>query len=353
MTTKGNSPQEQSAAPKAKNHRDWWIGLVLLLASLLLSIGVQIYLGGVSQFKSIIHLHWQAAAFLIFLLLLSWSFNGWRTKFLTYFMGVKISFGDGVLTTLAAEFAGVATPGSVGMPATYAFLFHNFGLDIGKAIGLVSIIVITDIAYFCSFMSLAMILEVFQKTWTEHAVYLVAVTAGVMLGAVILLVLLIFNYRRLFHVVGFIMSKFSWLARRRCYLTRGFVHFLQAVRALRQMSWFHLAALYGITVGFWAPRYLLLVVIIYFVGQTVPVFYLLLMQGVLNFGGQIFILPGGGGGVDAAYAAFLSPYLHEDAIAFTLLIWRTFTFYSLIIIGGPIFFWKAGAAAKRLLSRRG
>jgi uncharacterized membrane protein YbhN (UPF0104 family) len=63
-----------------------------------------------------------------------------------------------------------------------------------------------------------------------------------------------------------------------------------------------------ITLGFWLPRYLLLF-LIHLAGQAVPWAYLFLVQGALHLGSQIFIMPGGGGTVDAGYAAFLSPYL--------------------------------------------
>ena len=63
-------------------------------------------------------------------------------------------------------------------------------------------------------------------------------------------------------------------------------------------------------------------------------------------------LPAGGGTVDAGYAALLSPYLGRESLAFTLLTWRTFTFYWYLIVGGPIFLFKTGKAAHQILSRR-
>jgi len=38
-----------------------------------------------------------------------------------------------------------------------------------------------------------------------------------------------------------------------------------------------------------------------------------------------------------------------EALAFTLLVWRTYTFYWYLIIGGPIFLYETGGAAHRLL----
>jgi glycosyltransferase 2 family protein len=107
-----------------------------------------------------------------------------------------------------------------------------------------------------------------------------------------------------------------------------------------------------ITLGFWLPRYLLLFLIIQLVGQAVPLSYLVLVQGALNLGRQIFLMPAGGGTVDAGYAAFLSHYLDRETLTFTLLVWRTYTFYWSLIVGGPIFLFKTGQVAHDLISQR-
>ncbi len=56
--------------------------------------------------------------------------------------------------------------------------------------------------------------------------------------------------------------------------------------------------------------------------------------------------------VDAGYAAFLSPYLAREPLAFTLLVWRTYNFYWFLLVGGPIFLYKTGEAAHNLLIRK-
>ena len=48
----------------------------------------------------------------------------------------------------------------------------------------------------------------------------------------------------------------------------------------------------------------------------------------------------------------MSPYMGIEAIAFTLLVWRTFTFYWYLVVGGPVFIYKAGRAAWDLLGKK-
>ena len=323
----------------------------LLIVSILLSLAVPFILGGFSQFSLLNKLSWWAALFLAMLALISWAFNALRTRMLMGALGEKISFRKAALTTISAEFAGVATPAAVGMAATYTFLFHNLGVTIGEAVGLVSIIMLTDVTYFGSIMLLAMAAEFFGGGG-QFSLDMVAPIFTVVAGGALVIVLLITNFRRIYHFVSRQMAKVSWLASRRYRLAKGTVHFLRAARTLRNMTWLQLVSLYFITVGFWLPRYLVLIVVIYLVGAHIPFAYLLLVQGVLNLGGQMFMIPAGGGVVDTAYAAFLSPYLAAKPLAFTLLVWRTYTFYWYLIIGGPIFLYETGHAAHNLLIKK-
>jgi uncharacterized membrane protein YbhN (UPF0104 family) len=99
------------------------------------------------------------------------------------------------------------------------------------------------------------------------------------------------------------------------------------------------------------PRYGILLVLIPLLGQAVPLACLFLVQGVLNLGGQMFILPGGGGGVEAGYVAFRSLYLSRETLSFTLLVWRNYTFYWYLGVGGLVFLCKTGKGARRLLRK--
>ena len=326
--------------------------LWLLAASILLSLAVPLALGGFSQFALLHRLSWWAALVLALLAFISWGFNALRTQILMGGLGRSISFTGAALTTMSAEFAGVATPGGVGMPATYTLLFHHLGITVGEAFGLVSAIVVTDLVFFALLMIMAVIGEIFSGAASPSNLKLIFLTLLILGGGTALMVTLSLNFRRVYHYVSRQMAKVPWLARRRLRLARGTVHFRRSLRTLRQMSWLSLAALLGVTFGFWLPRYMVLVVVLYLVGAQVPLAYLLLAQGLLNMGGQVFGLPGGGGTEDAAYAALLSPYLSAQPLAFSLLVWRTYNFYWFLILGAPIFLYQTGDAARNLWRRQ-
>jgi uncharacterized protein (TIRG00374 family) len=326
--------------------------LVLLVASIALSLAIPFFLGGLRQFELLHRLPWWAAILFFLLMVMSWAFNALRTRFLMKATGRYVSFSEAALTTISAEFAGVTTPGAVGMAATYTFLFHNLGVELGEAVGLVGLIVVTDLAFYGTLMPLAAFSQIFEGTPLQSAFQLVTIILVIVVGGALFLWMLVRHYRRIYHLVSRQMAKVAWLAKRRYRLARGTVKFIHAMRLLERMTWRQRLSLYAITVGFWLPRYLVLVWVIVLVGKSVPFSYLFLVQGVLNLGGQVFILPGGGGTVDAGYVGFMSPYLDVTTTAFTLLVWRTYTFYWYLIVGGPIFLFKTGAAARNLLVKR-
>lgn len=105
------------------------------------------------------------------------------------------------------------------MAATCTFLFHNLGLTLGEAVGMVGVIMVTDLVYFGTIMPLAAILQVFAGTARHNALALLAVIIGVVVGSTLVLGLLIRNYRRLYRFISRKMAQVS-LAKRRYGLAR-------------------------------------------------------------------------------------------------------------------------------------
>jgi glycosyltransferase 2 family protein len=348
---KGDTERDQRpSVPHWRRIRASW--LLLLLASICLSLAVPFFLGGLSQFILLQRLSWWVALLFTMLMLLSWACNAWRTHILVKAMGREIAFGEAVTITMAAEFAGVTTPGAVGMIPAYSFFFQKLGLNVGQSVGVVGLIVVTDVAYFGTIMPLAAIMQFFEQGARHDVLSMVLFVLVVVCGAAILLWILVHHYRRVCSFMGRQMARVSWLAHRRWRLARSAVQFIRALRILQAMTWSQRLNLYLITFIFWLPRYLILILVIYLIGKQAPLAYLFLIQGVLNLGGQAFLTPGGGGTVDAGYAALMSYYLDAQAIAFTLLVWRAFTFYWYLVVGGPVFLYKAGIAAWDLLSNK-
>jgi uncharacterized protein (TIRG00374 family) len=345
----GRDARPTSLFKDAMSTKQKWF--LLVLASLALSLAVPLALGGLSQFRLVQRLSWGALLLLTSLQVISWAFNALRIQFLLGFLGRNAGFREAALIAISAEFAGVTTPGGVGMPATYIFLFNRLGLSLGGAAGVVGISVVTDLAVYATIIPLAAGLLLLRWPATHQGLYLALVSLALMAGGAFLLWNLVRHHRRFYRFIGVHLGKVPWLVRHRWRLGRTMVDFLRAVRLLGQMSWAQRWALFLITLNFWLPRYLILFLVIDMVGQSVPTAYLLLAQVVMQLGGQALATPGGAGTVDVGYALLMRPYMSLETIAFTLLVWRTYTYYWFLIVGGPIFLYKTGKAAWELLGK--
>jgi uncharacterized protein (TIRG00374 family) len=325
---------------------------ILLALSLLLSLMVPLLLGGLRQFTLLKDLPWWVALVFALMIFCSWLANANRLRLISKDVGKRLRITEGVAMTAAAEFAGVATPGSIGMAATYTYFFKEEGLRLGTALGTMAVIVVTDLLFYITMMPCAAVAMIFEAHLKSEATTLFAVVLGVAAGGALILYALIRHYRRVYFFLSRRLSRFTWLARQRYQLARMIVEFVRAFRLIGRMSWGQRLGLYFSAIGYWLPRYGILLVLIPLLGYAVPYAYLFLIQGVLNLGGQMFVLPGGGGGVEAGYAAFMRPYMNWQTLSFSLLVWRAFTFYWSLGIGGLFFLFKTGKAAQRLLLRK-
>ena len=323
--------------------------MFLLTVSILLTLAVPLILGGVEQFSLLDRISWDIALIVLLIISVSWIFNALRLRLLLGAMDRPVDLGEGALISIAGEFAGNATPGAIGLPVTYTFLLRNLKLSFGSAMGMISVIVLMDVIFFGTMMPLASVILLFNRG--PHSSRMAAIIAILVIGASVILWALFRYYPAACRHIGRQMERVKWLARYRHPLRRIFVDYIRALRMLRRMSWRQRAGIFVTTVGYWMPRYLLLAILIITVGQKkVPFTYLFLAQGLLNLGGQIIIIPGGGGGVDLAYSFFMSPYLSPQAIGLTLIMWRACTYYLYLLLGAPVFFYKTGKVAHDLLN---
>jgi uncharacterized membrane protein YbhN (UPF0104 family) len=181
--------------------------LWLLAASLGLSLALPLALGGLGQFKLLDRLSWWAVLLFALLMVVSWWFNSWRIRLLMRVGGRRMSWREAILTTASAEFAGVATPGGVGMPATYIFLFHRLGVAVPEAVGLEGLIVVTDLVFYVTVMPLAALILLFEVGAKPDVLHLVAVVILVVAGAAAVVYNLARHYRRISNGIGRLMGK--------------------------------------------------------------------------------------------------------------------------------------------------
>lgn len=322
--------------------------LVLLILSICLTLAVPAFISGVGGFRQLGRLSWLVTLGLFGLTLLSWAFNGARIRKLVTVLGKSLPLRQAFEIGIAAEFAGNATPASSGMSVTFAFLLKDFGVNLGPAMGMTGVIMILDVFFFISVILLSLIGVVLHGSLFGQG-YLVVVTIGIALMGPILLWLCFRYHRPLYHFLSRQLARYHWTARYRYRLARAFVEAIRALKRFRAISRWDQLKLALYTAGYWLPRYCILLVAVDLVAGSVPIAYLFFIQGFLFLGTDAFLIPAGGGGVDALFYGLLTPFLPAGNIAFCLIVWRAFTFYIYLVIGGPIFLLRAGKRAMNLL----
>ena len=83
----------------------------------------------------------------------------------------------------------------------------------------------------------------------------------------------------------------------------------------------------------WVCRYVLLYVVVISIQPNVPAVTVLFRAMAVLLSYIIMPTPGGAGGVEAAYAVFMTPLIGQDYVIPTLFLWRFIGFYIFIILG--------------------
>jgi uncharacterized protein (TIRG00374 family) len=336
------------AVGAVRMRRSW---LLLIGASLVLSLAIPVIFGGLDSIRAIRGFSPQAILLLLGMILGAWAFNAARIRLLTHALGGSLGRASAVGTVMASEFAAVATPAGAGGPATYVVLLSRHGLSMSDAAAVVAVDQVTDLVFFGTALPIAILLFAFDRGISDPLKILLLLGVLFVIG-LLTFVLVLRNYRPLMLAIGRLLHRVPRLRRTRFRLARGVLRFRHSVRVLLRMGLKRLVLLYLYCMGHWMLRYGVLPVIIWLLGEAVPWGYLFAMQGLLLFIGQATFLPGGGGGVEIGFSALLAYYnLGAATTAAALLLWRFCTFYWYLLAGAPMFMLMTGNMAGRLMRR--
>lgn len=325
---------------------------LLLIVSLTLSVSVPIFYGGLESFRVMGRLPLWGLVLLLGMVLLGWRLNAARLQLLGSSLGLRLSGRQALSTVVATEFASAATPAGSGGPPTLVFLLTEKGLSTGRSAGMLAVDALADLVFFGTAIPIAILLF-FSRSGVSHPLLFGGLLLTLILAGLALLWLVVHKHRSILLWLGNLARRIRFLARFRFRMARMVVHFRQAVALLIRMPLHRLLALYLFTAGHWLLRYSVLAVLLWLLKESVPWAYLFLVQSILLFGGQILLLPGGGGGVEIGFGALLSAYLNPATSALTLIVWRFCTFYWYLLVGAPVFILQTGRAARRLLAPAG
>lgn len=324
---------------------------LLLPLSLVLSISVPLFEGGLDGLAAIRRIPYWGVALVLGMVLVSWRLNAARLRLLAGSLNVLLKPAQAMGMVIATEFAGSATPVGTGAAPTMIFLLGRQGLEAGSGAAVIAVDVIADMVFFTTAIPLASVIY-FAGSRLNDAWVIGGLLLGLLAGGLLLLWCIIRYHRAVVLWIGRRLHYLPRAARFRYPLARKVISLRRAMRVLLRLPRRRLLRLYLYTAGHWMFRYGILPVLLWLLGEYVPWAYLFLVQAVLLFGAHAIFLPGGGGGVELGFAALLGPYLGPDVSATVLLAWRFCLFYWYLIAGAPVFTVQTGRVARTLLSAR-
>jgi len=320
-------------------------GLALAALAVALSFAAPVILSGFSVFSRVATLPVWVLAGAPTLMLLGWVANAGRVMLLTRSNGARIGFGPAWLIAAGGDFGAALGPGGLTGIAAYIFLLARYRLSSAVATALFTLERLLDQFIFAGALAASAVgLALVHQG--NHPWRLFVISFGLCLAIVGLIVAAVVQYRRLLMSITWILAqlRLSRLNRRR--FIAWSVRFRRSLAQVARLPLLDIVILILCAGGYWAARFAILPLIALGMHAPVPWAYLLAVQVLALFAGQLSLLPGGTITVEAVFAALLLPWLGRHDLGLMLLAWRGGVFYFTLVAGGGAFAFAASRRAK-------
>ncbi len=267
---------------------------------------------------------------------------------LSHSLGHPLRYKQCLAISLSSEFGIAATPVGMGGAVIRLALLRRAGISLAHGTSMLATDVALDICYFLLLLPLAIyslmrnqkILALFQK-WDNRS------WIPILIGALffILFIYLVIRYHLIWRGIKKIaawpkLDPYRLPARFRLLKWKLIVeirHFKEGLHILFRMRRSAVLINFCLASMQWTCRYSILPLILYafsLINDPIPLF---LLQGLLFSASLLFVLPGGGGGVEMTTAFILGLLIPKALVGVVLLLWRFFT-YHLYLAGGGVAF---------------
>src|SRR3569623_1700639 len=233
-----------------------------------------------------------------------------------------------------------------GVLSTKLYALHHHGVPVSGGMAIFAVDRLLDFAWFALAMPATALWWALAGSDASSTLHLGAILIVLQVLGLVLLILLLRHHRAVLALLARALQRFA-PRRHRWRFARLLVQFRRAVAALLGVEHRRLLLVYLCCAGHWLLRYGVLPVLLWCIGVDIPWTYLFVVQGLVLLGGQVPMLPGGGGSVELGLGLFLSPYLTPPTTAAVLLAWRGFTYYGALILGAVFFVWTVGRTSRR------
>lgn len=309
---------------------------LLALAALALSFALPVFYGGIGVLSRFTDLPDWLLVSAPALMLMAWGFNGARLSVLLRGHGQTIPGRHAYLVAIGSDFGAAAGPPSMAGLASFAFLLRRHHFQTATSTALFTIDKLIDQIFFATILLAGLggflLFQVQAVPWA-----LMGVSTLVACGSVAAILMISRRATLALRALAglLVLIRIGPTIRRR--LIRWGLEFQRGIALLSRLSKRRLMLLYLLAAGYWACRFSILPLVAWALKAPVPWPWLLAVQVLVIYAGQLSILPGGTVSVEVTFAALMAPWLDRTSLAFLFLVWRGAIFYWTLVAGGPAF----------------
>ncbi len=290
---------------------------------------------------------WRYIILLFLMIILAWFCNSTRIYLLTHTINHNISYRSAMAISISTEFGVSASPGGVGGTAVRLGLLVRSGLDLARATALFASDVFVDCLYFIIMMPIAVFIIFTDPTWNgsfRDMGKVPYVIAGYMVTVMIIVIVVINNRKKINSLIHVFLKRYGHKKRllgRWRIVTSNFsrninsswdaILFLWRNKRLVLICNFFLSAIQL------TCRYSTLPILLIAFSCDKNPFPLFFIQGVVFLLSAMLVVPGGGGASEIITSLILPAFVQKSLIGVIVLLWRIYTYYFFLFVGGGVF----------------
>lgn len=270
-------------------------------------------------------------------LLIVWLSKAFRIYVITRGVGQNIALGHCLQIYLATCFVSHVTPFSAGGTPLQIYLLHKEGLSLGKATAITTIdLGLHSIVYLLILIgTISRNIGFFkQRIYFTPGLIWKGVTVIVLLAVTIGILYFWYRLRWADKIVRLLVNK-GWLKR----LRREIMLFKEGSLLLIKANWQGMLKAIFASITYWFFYLLLAPLILLAMGKPIEFFSLMYNQLIFNVLQPFIPTPGGSGGAELLLSYLFRETTGAQGLGLFVLLWRIYTFYSSLAIGG-FFFWR-------------
>ncbi|MDP6490193.1 MAG: flippase-like domain-containing protein [Kiritimatiellia bacterium] len=279
----------------------------------------------------------------------AWTCAGTRLWLISRSMGYGFRYRDMLTMGLASEFGVSASPAGVGGAAVRMGYLHRAGVPMHSALTVFAADSVLDTIFFLLLTPVTIVVMVRDPSWWGIARGGLKLGPGtpVLLASMVLLALLVIRFwSAIIRLIDRVVVRVPGSKRFR--LPARWRHLQHMVKRTVHRAWtgthFLVRSRPGVLLASlalsgtqWVCRYGILPLILFAFHTARNPVPLLLLQGFFFALALVLVLPGGGGGIELLTTAVLRYFVPLSLVGIVVLIWRLFTYYLYLLVGGIVF----------------